>query len=224
MGITVFVHGSGKDGADGWPVQAEAADPDWHFLSRHPDGDDPRRDAGRVIDLLEASGGPGHVVGSSYGGNAAVLAAQLRPDLVAALVLAEPATFDLARGRPAVEEHIAAMAPAAAAAHDPEVSDREWSDLFAAGFGWEPLDDAGVAAVAPRMRRLPSPWATGIDASRGLPVRCLVVTGESGPIFDQTALALRDLGASHLVLPGAGHRVQDDPGFTPALREFVAGR
>jgi pimeloyl-ACP methyl ester carboxylesterase len=221
---TVFLHGSGLGGADGWPVQAAAARPTWQFLSRHPDGDLAERDAGRIIEVLTDSGGAGHVVASSYGGNAAVIALQRRPDVVAALVLAEPATFDLARGTVAVEEHIEAMQPAAIAADDPALSDREWSDLFAAGFGREPLDDEQLAVLAPRMRPLPPPWSTGIDAARGLPGRCLVVTGGPGPrpLFEQTAEALEHLGARRLVLPGAGHRVQDDPAFNAAVTDFLA--
>ena len=186
MTTTIFLHGSGTGGAEGWPVQAAAAEPTWQFMSRHPDGDLAERDAGRLIGLLADSGCAGNVVASSYGGNAAVLALQRRPDLVAALVLAEPATFDLARGAAAVEEHIVAMEPAALAAHDPAVSDREWSDLFAAGFGREP------------------------------------VTGGSRPLFEQTAEALERLGATRLVLPGAAHRVQDDPAFNVAVTTFLA--
>lgn len=223
MTSTVFMHGSGAAGVDGWPIQVAAADPQWRFLSRHPDGDLADRDARRIIDVIAESGSPGNVVASSYGGNAAVIALQRRPDLIAGLVLAEPATFDLARGRDAVEEHIAAMMPAAIAARDPSRSDRDWSDLFASGFGWEPLDDDQLAVMAPRMRALPPPWSTGIDASRGLPCRCLVVTGESGPLFEETAQALSSLGASRLVFPGAGHRVQDDPGFNRAVVDFLAG-
>lgn len=222
MTITVFLHGSGQAGADGWPVQAAAAEPTWRFMSRHPGGDLPERDADRIIELLADSGSAGNVVASSYGGNAAVIALQRRPDLVAALVLAEPATFDLARGAAAVEEHIEAMEPAALAALDPAVSDREWSDLFATGFGREPLSEEQLAVLAPRMRPLPPPWSTGIDVTRGLPCRCLVVTGGSGPLFEQTAEALERLGASRLVLPGAGHRVQDDPAFNAAVTEFLA--
>jgi pimeloyl-ACP methyl ester carboxylesterase len=220
MTVTVFLHGSGQPGADGWPVQAVAGNPEWLFMSRHPQGDLAERDASRLVQLLDGSGG-GNVVASSYGGNAAVMALQRRPDLVAALVLAEPATFDLARGAAAVEEHIQAMQPAALAAVDPAVSDREWSDLFAAGFGREPLDDQQLAVLAPRMRPLPPPWSTGIDPCRGLPGRCLVVTGQSGPLFEQTAEALERLGASRLVLPGAGHRVQDDPAFNAAVIRFL---
>lgn len=223
MSVTVFLHGAGLDGADGWPLQAATNEPAWHYLKRHPHGDLAGRDATRIIEVIAGSSSAGDVVGSSYGGNAAVLAAQRRPDLVRALVLAEPATFDLARGREAVEAHIEAMAPAGRAATDPAVSDRVWSDLFAAGLGREPLDDAQLAALAPRLRPLAPPWSTGIDVAQGLPVRCLVVTGASSDLYDQTADALADLGAKRLVLPGAGHRVQDDPRFNEAVTEFFAG-
>lgn len=219
MSVTVFLHGAGLPGAEGWPLQAAARLPHWQFMSRHPQGDLAARDADRLVKMLEDSGG-GNVVGSSYGGVGAVIALQRRPDLARSLVLAEPATFDLARGAAAIEKHIQAMRPAARAATDPTVSDREWSDLFAEGFGRERLDDEQVTRVAPRVRQLPAPWSTGIDASRGLPGRCLVITGESGPLFDQTAQALEGLGASRLVLPGAGHRVQDDPGFNEVVIEF----
>ena len=220
MTLTVFLHGAGVPGAEGWPHHAAVGDPDWQFMSRHPEGDLAERDAARLVEMLTEAGG-GNVVASSYGGNAAVVALQRRPDLVAALVLAEPATFDLARGSAAVEEHVRAMEPATRAAGDPTVSDRDWSDLFAKGFGWERLDDRQVEQVAPRMRALPPPWSTGIDESRGLPGRCLVVTGESGPLFDHTADALERLGAARLVLPGAGHRVQDDPRFNDAVTAFL---
>jgi pimeloyl-ACP methyl ester carboxylesterase len=72
----------------------------------------------------------GHVVAHSYGANAALLAAQSEPALIRTLTLLEPACFDLARGKPAVEEHIAAMTPVFVAANDPAVSTREFSRLF----------------------------------------------------------------------------------------------
>lgn len=192
---------------------------EWVFMSRHPEGDLAERDAGRKIAPLEESRG-GNVVASSYGGNGAVIALQRRPDLLAALVLAEPATFDLARGAEAVEKHITAMQPSLRAAADPTVPDRGWADLFTAGLGRERLGDEQVARLALRMRRLPPPLSTGIEPSLGLPGRCLVVTGESGPHFEQTAEALERLGATRLVLPGAGHRVQDDPAFNNTVASF----
>ena len=64
MTTTVFLHGSGQGGAEGWPVQAAAAEPTWHFMSRHPDGDLAERDASRIIELLADCGTAGTVVAS----------------------------------------------------------------------------------------------------------------------------------------------------------------
>ncbi len=213
----VFVHGAGGAGAQAWPLQAAAPDAGWHFLARHVEGDDAARDSRRVVDLLAPSGG--HVVAHSYGANAALLAAQARPDLVRSLALLEPACFDLARGMPAVEEHIAAMGAVFASASDPGLSDPDWFARFAVGMGFPPptsWDDA-LSANAARLRRLPPPWGVGLEPA--LPARTLVLTAPSGPLYAETAESLAGLGAAHLTVDGAGHRVQDDPRTTALLRE-----
>lgn len=216
-----FVHGAGAAGRDAWPLQATEQGVDWHFLARGAEGDDAARDARRVLGLLEASGG-GHLVAHSYGANAAILAAQREPALVASLALLEPACFDLARGKPAVEAHIAAMAPVFAVAGDPAVSGREFFERFARGMGFPPpaawSDD--LEANAARLRRLSPPWGVGLRREEGLPVRTLVLTAPSGPLYAETAAALAALGAVHRTLAGAGHRVQDDPRTTGLLQGF----
>lgn len=219
----VFVHGAGKAGAEAWPRQAAAADAGWHFLPRAADGDDAGRDAGRVLDQLRAAGG-GHVVAHSYGANAAVLSAQLEPSLVRSLVLLEPACFDLARGMPAVEEHIAAMTPVFAVANDSSVSARDFSRRFAAGMGTEPpeLTEEELEARVGRLRALRPPWGIGLRSEQGLPVRTLVVTTGWSPLYEQTAQSLVAAGARHLTLEGAGHRVQDVPQATQMLQGFWA--
>lgn len=218
----VFVHGAGRAGAEGWPLHAPEPGPGWAFLDRHDDGDDPDRDAARVIGALGAGG---HVVAASYGACAAVLAAQRRPDLVTSLALCEPACFDLARGKPAVEEHITAMEPVFAVAGDPSISAREFSGLFAAAMGSEPPDvpDDVLERESARLRRTPPPWRTGIVADDGLPVPTLVVTGGWSPLYDETAEALAALGAARIELPGAGHGVYRDPRVLDALESFWAG-
>jgi pimeloyl-ACP methyl ester carboxylesterase len=171
------------------------------------------------VDLLTSSGG--HVVAHSYGANAALLAAQARPDLVRSLTLLEPACFDLARGMPAVEEHIAAMGAVFVSASDPGLSDPDWFAHFAAGMGFPPptsWDDA-LSADAARLRRLSPPWGVGLRAEGRLPVRTLVLTAPSSPLYAETAESLVGLGAAHLTVDGAGHRVQDDPRTTGLLRE-----
>lgn len=214
----MFVHGAGSSGADAWPRQAAEAEAGWRFLPRDGVADDARRDAGRVLDWLRATGG-GHVVAHSFGANAALLAAQLEPSLVRSLALLEPACFDLARGMPAVEEHISAMTPVLAVADDPTVSAREFSRRFAAAMGVAAPDlpDEELEARVGRLRALSPPWGVGLRSDQVLRARTLVVTGGSDPLYEETATALVALGAQHQTLDGAGHRVQDAPQATALL-------
>lgn len=220
----VFVHGSGRAGAAAWPQQAAAAEPGWWFLPRDGVADDAARDARRLLEWLRARGG-GHLVASSYGGNAAVIAAQTDPAAVRSLALLEPACFDLARGMPAVEEHVEAMTPVFEVADDASVSAREFSRRFAAAMGTEPTDvpEEELRASVDRLRALRPPWGVGLRTQQGLPVRTLVVTGGWSPLYDETAEALVALGARHVALDGAGHRLQDDPRVDPLLRQHWLG-
>jgi pimeloyl-ACP methyl ester carboxylesterase len=215
----VFVHGAGRQGADAWPRQAAVAQPGWFFLPRAGVTDDAVQDAERVLGWLRARGG-GHVVGHSYGANAALLAAQLESSIVLSLTLLEPACFDVARGMPAVEEHIAAMTPVFAVADDTSVSGRDFSRRFAAGMGMEPPDlpEEELQASVCRLRALRPPWGVGLRPQERLPARTLVVTGGWSPLYEETAKSLVASGARHLTLEGAGHRVQDDPRATQLLR------
>ena len=141
--------------------------------------------------------------------------------LVRSLALLEPACFDLARGKPAIEEHIAAMTPVFAAAADVSVSARDFSQRFADAMGVEPpeLPEDELEERVSRLRALSPPWGVGLRSELGLPVRTLVITAGWSPLYDETAASLVDLGAKHLTLEGAGHRVQDDPRVMPALSE-----
>ncbi|MFI1094788.1 alpha/beta fold hydrolase [Streptomyces sp. NPDC020917] len=206
----IFLHGAGKSGARAWPVQALSAPPEWTFLERAEGGDSAQGDAARILELL-ASNGSSHVVAQSYGGNAAALAAQKRPDLVLSLTLIEPACFDLSRGKPAVENHIAAMDPVFAVSDDPSISARKYSLLFAEGMGTKPpnLPDDVLRSRVARLRAMAPPWGTGLSTDAGLPVRTLVITGGWSPMYDQIAEALVELGADHIVVAGHGHRAQD---------------
>ncbi|KRF34648.1 alpha/beta fold hydrolase [Nocardioides sp. Soil805] len=221
MPAVVFVHGAGKAGAEAWPLQAAHAARGWSFLGRDPRGDDAARDADRLLDLVSSTGG-GHLVAHSYGANAAILAAQREPARVLSLALLEPACFDLARGMPAVEAHVADMAPAFAVADDPSVSGRDFFGLFAQGMGFEPPADwdERLEDNAARLRQLSPPWGVGLRPEVGLPVRTLVLTAPSSPLYAETARSLAALGAVHRTVPGAGHRLQDDPRTTELLQGF----
>lgn len=220
----VFLHGAGRAGVEAWPAQVATGEPDWVFLDRARNGDRPHDDATRIISALEPTT-TGHVVAHSYGANAAPIAAQRAPELVASLALLESACLDVARGKPAVEEHISAMTPVFAAADDASVSAGEFSSRFAVAMGTEPPDlpqDVLEAQVA-RLRALPPPWDTGVNVAGVLPVRTLVVTGAWNEMYEQVAAALVALGAEHATLSGNGHRVQDAPEANELLRQFWQG-
>lgn len=217
----VFIHGAGQAGADAWPNQLAEQHAGWHFLPREGMADNASNDARRVIERLRATGG-GHVVAHSYGANAALLAAQAEPDLVRSLALLEPACFDLARGRPGVEEHIAAMTPVFQRASDPGTTTREFSLLFAQGMGFEPpdLDDDELEERVRRLRALRPPWDLGL--SHELKSPSLVITGGERQIYEETAQELARLGARHQTMLGATHRIQDDPRANATLREWFS--
>lgn len=216
----VFIHGAGQAGEDAWPHQASENDAAWHFLPREGIADDAPRDARRIVDRLRATRG-GHVVAHSYGANAAILAAQEEPGLLASLVLLEPACSDLARGQDAVEAHIAAMTPVFQRADDPGTSTREFSRLFADGMGFEPpaLADDELEERVRRLRSLQPPWNLGLRHE--LTPRTLVITSGARPLYEQTAQELAGLGARHETMLGAGHRIQDDARATPRIRTWL---
>ncbi len=213
------MYGAGRCGDDGWPVQAAEHRPDWVFLERRKESNQPTRDAERILEALK---GKGHVVGHSYGGLAALLAAQRRPDRVRSLILCEPSAFDVARGEAVIEKHIAAMAPVFAVADDPSVSAEDFEQRFAAGMGlpaptWSPeIREQTVA----RMRATTPPWE--VDLQRGIPKRVptLVLTGDATPIYAAVADVLVEQGARHVAVPGAGHRPQDTKEGMQAMLDF----
>jgi len=105
----VFVHGSFAWGSDTFPGQRLLADAARVILiDRRGYGGTPRGDAvgwpGDTDDLvaLLAELGGAHLVGHSYGGVVALLAAGERPDLVRSLVAVEPPLFGISKHPEAV--------------------------------------------------------------------------------------------------------------------------
>lgn len=226
---TVFMHGAGRHGPAAWPVQVRYAPDDWVFLDRAPAGDDPAGDASRILAALGGAGGGGGgsggvVVAASYGALAAMLAAGRAPDRVHGLVLCEPACLSVARGRPGVEAHVAALAPVFEHAADPAVSNAEFSRLFAEGMG-TPVPDLPpdrLDATVRRLRATTPPWAIQVDPAVPRRVPVLILTGGSDAMFDEIADALAASGAEHRAVPGGGHRPQDRPAGDDAIRRFLA--
>jgi pimeloyl-ACP methyl ester carboxylesterase len=181
----VFVHGSFGWGEETFHAQRELADEyELLLLDRRGYGDSPpaeRVDFGAQIDDIAPVLRDGaHLVGHSYGGLLALLAAAWRPDAILSLVLIEPAAFSVARGQPAVERLIERLAGWYDAA--PQLSSERLYPAFLEAFGFDPpsleLTERDLTAAITTARE-PRPWEAEVPlegvAEASFPV--LVVRG-----------------------------------------------
>jgi pimeloyl-ACP methyl ester carboxylesterase len=226
----LLVHGSVLNGDATWAAQLPLAErfelvvPNRRGFPPGPDVEsvDFEDEAVWLDTFLE----PGaHLVGHSYGGVIALLAAARRPELVRSLTVIEPPALAVARGNPAVDEFAArSTALWESGPREPEA--------FLRGF----LE--AVNAPAPRGELSPGllqgartlmveryPWTAEIplDELAATPFPKLVVSGAHSEPFDVVCDVLEErLGAERAVLPGAGHAVQlvGDP-FNDLLADFV---
>ncbi|MCH1882794.1 alpha/beta hydrolase [Agrococcus sp. ARC_14] len=217
----VFAHGTGAVGADAFPQQA-AGFPDAEFpvLPGYGDDEPAVGDVAVAAQSLALQSADAHgIVGYSYGGVVAAMAACM--ELPAALVLIEPALFQLARDRPATAALIERLEPIYL---DPTLTD----DAFGRSFLRELRgEDPGELATADALRwsrrtRLHgAPWRHPIDPECLAETPTLVLTGGWNAEYEEVAAALAALGAQHEVLAGHGHRVIDHPDASARIRSFV---
>jgi pimeloyl-ACP methyl ester carboxylesterase len=180
-------------------------------------------DAALVADGLE----PGdHLVGHSYGGVIALLAAALRPDAVASLTVVEPPATRVAAGDPAADAFAAGAVELWE--HGPRNDPEAFLEMFLVAVGSDfhpptplpPELEQGARALI--RERLTSQADIPLDQLAAAPFPKLVVSGAHHPAFDAICDALeRELGAERLVLPGHGHSVQRHPDFNEHLADFV---
>jgi pimeloyl-ACP methyl ester carboxylesterase len=226
----LLVHGSVVNGDATWVAQRPLAErfdlvvPNRRGFPPGPDVDsvDFEEEAVWLDRFLE----PGaHLVGHSYGGVIALLAAARRPELVRSLTVIEPPALAVARGNPAAD------AFAASSTELWETGPQE-PEAFLRGFL------AAVNAPAPRGDVSPAllqgartlmveryPWTAEIplDELAAAPFPKLVVSGAHSEPFDAVCDVLEEhLRAERAVLPGAGHAVQllGEP-FNDLLADFV---
>jgi pimeloyl-ACP methyl ester carboxylesterase len=210
------VHGSVVNAELTWSAQKPLAD---RFEIVAPDrrGFPPGPDVERVdfedeALWLEPFLEPGtHLVGHSYGGVIALLAAARRPEVVRSLTVIEPPAFGIARGRPGVDEFI-------------ERIDRHWSRgprdpgeflrgfLALVGSSAPPGEFTAEFLQGARtlmVERSPAEAVFPFDELVGAPFPKLVVSGAHHAAFDAVCDVLEErLAAERAVLPGAGHSVQ----------------
>jgi pimeloyl-ACP methyl ester carboxylesterase len=184
----------------------------------HPNPPVAQVDFEREVPWLEQVVSPGdHLVAHSYGGVVALLAASTLP--LASLTVIEPPALGVARGSPAVESWIerARTLPR----DDLRSYVAAFLELVGAPF---PLPDP----LPPVLRQgAEAFWNERFPAEARLSLSplaypVLVVTGGHEPAFEAVGDILeRDLEAERVVLPGAGHAVQNAAGFNVTLTEFL---
>jgi len=226
----LLVHGSVVNADLTWAAQKPLAER-FELVSPNRRGFPPGPDVQRVDFADEAAWlerflEPGtHLVGHSYGGVIALLAAASRPERVRSLTVVEPPAFRVALGRPGVDEFV-------------ERLDRHWRDgprdpaAFLRGF----LELVGASippgAFTPELlqgartllvERSPAEAEIPLEELARTPFPKLVVSGAHHPAFEAVCDVLEErLGAERAVLPGAGHSVQrlGEP-FNELLASFV---
>lgn len=166
-----------------------------------------------------------HLVGHSYGGVIALLAAARRPELLRSLTVIEPPAFGAARGIPAADEFMATVEEHwTNGPRDPAEFLRGFLGLVGSStppgnFTPELLQGARTLMV----ERPPSEAVIPFDELSGAPFPKLVVSGGHSAAFEALCDVLEErLGAERAVLPGAGHSIQrlGEP-FNELLTSFV---
>jgi pimeloyl-ACP methyl ester carboxylesterase len=214
----VLVHGSLATAADEWPAQRPLADQGFRLLtpdrrgygaSPAVDGEDFLRDADDITRLM---GDGAHLVGHSYGGLGALAAAALRPEATRSLALLEPAAFGLGQAHPAGR----ALVGAVRRLWDRDVPDERWVVAFleamgSAPDGFPPDFLAAALPLVPVFRRGRPMWGAGLplDELAAAPFPTLVVSGGHSAGFEAICDDLAErIGASRVVVEGAGHEIQ----------------
>jgi pimeloyl-ACP methyl ester carboxylesterase len=229
----VLVHGVVLGGRESWRAQRPLTErwtllaPDRPGHGRSPGGhQDFETDAALVRDQLLAE--PAHLVGHSYGGIVAMLAAAQRPDAVRSLTVIEPPATSVAAGDPLVDEWTAEMEAIFSDPGDdlPTLLGRFFEmagvDLPVPEPLPEPVERGTRALIDARP---PSEAELPLEELAGTGIPCLVVSGghreRNEIVCDVIA---NQIGAQRAIIPGAAHLVPDtgDP-FNRRLEEFLDG-
>ncbi len=214
--MRVYVHGSGRTGRDAWPLASldDAACVDFPTsLSLEQ----------RIVELSAITPPEATVIAHSAGAIPAILATARGRIDVSALVLVEPALYDIARGVPAVEHHIEAMTSARQSADGDDLLGF-WSIVRPMMFG-APADAASWNSerkLAAHFASIELPWGHDVSADMVTGVPTHVITGGWNDEYEAIAAALVTAGASHAQLIGNEHRPQDHPDFERMLCSALA--
>ena len=226
----LLVHGSVVSADLTWSAQKPLADR-FEIVAPNRRGFPPGPDVERVdfedeAVWLEQFLEPGtHLVGHSYGGVIALLAAAKNPEQLRSLTVIEPPAFGAARGIPAADEFMATVEEHwTNGPRDPAEFLRGFLGLVGSStppgnFTPELLQGARTLMV----ERPPSEAVIPFDELSSAPFPTLVVSGGHSAAFEALCDVLeKRLGAERAALPGAGHSIQrlGEP-FNQLLTSFV---
>ena len=228
----VFVHGGGLGGALAWAAQLPLA-ARWRLVmpyrlgygaSPPTPGEDFERDADPIAELL---GDGAHLVGHSYGGAVALLAAARRPAAVRSLTVIESGSSGVARDHPAVAAFEGALA--ALAADPPPDPAARVRAVFAI---LEPEGRLPETLPPPLLefgRRLetfrwPSEAVIPVAQLAATPFPKLWISGGHSAVYEAIMDALAEqIGGRRAILRGAGHAPQHlGAPFNAELEAFLA--
>jgi pimeloyl-ACP methyl ester carboxylesterase len=214
----VLAHGSLAVGTEEWEAQRPLAEAGFRLLvfdrrgygkSPTAEGEDFLRDGEDIAALM---GDGAHLVGHSYGGLGAMVAAARRPDATLSLVLLEPAAFAMGQDNPAGKSLVEGVRQM----WELDLPDDEWVVRFLKAVGSNPDEFppeflAAAVPLVPVVRRARPMWSPGLPlaelAAASFPK--LIITGGHSDGFDAICDDLAErIGAPRAVLTGARHEVQ----------------
>jgi hypothetical protein len=219
--MILYVHGAGQTGRAAWPAanSSEARFADFSGSLTVPE----------KVSLLGVLGiGADVVVAHSAGAIPTVMAVESGLLHPAALVLVEPALYDIARGNAAVESHIGTMVRARHLARQGDLRGY-WSIVRPMMFGGPSEPDSWTSdqALAEQFFEIKPPWGYDVRAESIRGTATVVVTGGWNAEYEAIADVLKNHGAHHEVIAGWEHRPQDSDKFAALLADIeraAAGR
>jgi pimeloyl-ACP methyl ester carboxylesterase len=213
----VLVHGSVVDGQRTWSHQRELAERWTLWIANRPGFGDspalPRGDFDAEAPLFAALLGDGaHLVGHSFGGVVALLAAALKPQAVHSLTVSEPGLLRIAAGDPSLDALIERGEELYAAA--PTLPPQQFLRMFRAG-----LHSAHVTPDelpdwlengARLLARERPPWHAEVpfDQLAAAPFPKLVISGGHAREWELVCDTLAErIGAERAVIEGRMHTI-----------------
>lgn len=199
----LFVHGSFGFGEEQWREQQPLS---WQwrllFVDRCGHGRSP--DTGRSgwieqsEDIAELLGGGAHIVGQSYGGTLALLAALRRPEAVWSLTLVEPNTFGVARDNVDAAALIDRLSRVLSQIDRSDPTPAFWAWRAALGFPSDPetLTEMDLKCIRASLHE-PPPWEANIPPLSPQDFPVLIVLGgwpSEDPLIRSTGRAFRAVG------------------------------